>query len=51
MCVILTQYGVQPRYPGGMEISKEDMTRALHFAEYIKIFIQEKVPELFVIND
>ena len=46
-CIILTQYGVQPRYPGGMQIIKEDMLRALHFASEIKTFMQEKVPELF----
>ena len=46
-CIILTQYGVQPRYPGGMEINEEDMVRALRFAEDIKNFIAEKVPELF----
>jgi HEPN domain-containing protein len=45
-CIILTEYGVQPRYPGGMEIIEEDMVRALRFAEDIKIFIRQKVPEL-----
>ena len=47
MCLMLTQYGVQPRYPGGMQISEEDMTTALHYAEMIKVFIREKTPELF----
>ena len=47
-CVVLTQYGVQPRYPGGMEIIAEDMERALHSAKEIKVFIQEKAPELFL---
>ena len=46
-CIVLTQYGVQPRYPGGMQIIEEDMNRALHFSKEIKIFIQEKVPALF----
>ncbi|MCL2044262.1 MAG: HEPN domain-containing protein [Treponema sp.] len=46
-CVVLTEYGVQPRYPGGMEIIEEDMMRALRIAEDIKAFIQEKAPELF----
>ena len=46
-CAILTEYGVQPRYPGGMQIIEDDMNRALHFAEEIKAFIQEKAPELF----
>jgi len=46
-CVILTEYGVQPRYPGNMEINEDDITRALHFAADIKRFMQEDVPELF----
>ena len=46
-CIILAEYGVQPRYPGGMQIIEEDMVRALHFAADIKNFIREKVPELF----
>jgi len=46
-CIILTEYGVQPRYPSYMEIIKEDMDRALHFATDIKTFMREKVSELF----
>ncbi|MDR0442238.1 MAG: HEPN domain-containing protein [Treponema sp.] len=46
-CIILTEYGVQPRYPGGMQIIEEDMVRALHFAEDINNFMREKAPELF----
>jgi len=46
-CIILTQYGVQPRYPNDMEINEEDMTRALHFAADIKVFMLEKLPDLF----
>ena len=46
-CSILTQYGVQPRYPGSMQIKEEDMLRALHYAREIKMFSQEKIPELF----
>jgi len=46
-CIILAEYGVQPRYPGGMQIIEEDMVRALHFAEDIRKFMREKVPELF----
>jgi len=47
-CITLTEYGVQPRYPGNMQIIEEDMERALHFAVDIKTFIQEKIPELFL---
>jgi HEPN domain-containing protein len=46
-CIILAEYGVQTRYPGGMQILEEDMDRALHFASDIKNFIRAKVLELF----
>ncbi|MDR0497197.1 MAG: HEPN domain-containing protein [Treponema sp.] len=46
-CAVLTEYGVQTRYPGGMQIGEEDMTRAIHFAEDIKAFMLEKAPKLF----
>ena len=46
-CAILTEYGVQPRYPSGMQMNKEDMDRALHFAKEIKVFMQEEISELF----
>jgi len=46
-CIVLAEYGVQPRYPGGMQIIEEDMVRALHFAADIRNFFREKVPELF----
>jgi len=49
-CMILTEYGVQPRYPGNMQIIEEDMVRALHFAEDIKTFMREKIPGLFEIT-
>lgn len=46
-CIMLTEYGVQPRYPGGMQIIEEDMVRALHFAADIKTFMRKKMTELF----
>ena len=46
-CIVLTEYGVQPRYPGHMQIIEDDMLRALHFAVDIKTFMMEKVSELF----
>jgi hypothetical protein len=49
--IILTEYGVQPRYPNNMEINEEDMKRALHFATEIKTFFLEKVSELFNEDD
>jgi len=35
-CIVLAEYGVQPRYPGNMQIIEEDMVRALHFATELK---------------
>jgi HEPN domain-containing protein len=46
-CVVLTEYGVQPRYPNEMQIIEEDMARALHLAIDIKNFMREKISELF----
>ena len=46
-CIMLTEYGVQPRYPGYIQIIEEDMKRALHFSADIKTFMKERVPELF----
>ena len=46
-CVMLTGYGVQSRYPGYMQVIEEDMVMALRLASEIKIFLLEKVPELF----
>jgi len=50
-CIILTEYGVQPRYPGYMQIIEEDMARALHSAADIKTFMREKIPELFIFTN
>jgi len=44
-CIILTEYGVLPRYPNDMQINEDDMRRALHLAAEIKSYILEKVPE------
>ena len=46
-CIVLTEYGVQPRYPDDMRINEDDMKRALHYAEVVKVFFLEKVSELF----
>ena len=46
-CIALTEYGIKPRYPGGMEINEEDMTKALRISEGIKLFMRERMPELF----
>lgn len=35
-CAVLSQYGVQPRYPHEMEVTEYDMKKALAFAQQIK---------------
>jgi len=47
-CVILTRYGVQPRYPHEMEISEYDMKTAIDYARQVRdcIPIQEARQEL-----
>ena len=37
-CESLTRYGVQPRYPHEMEITEQDMKKALEYAKQIKEF-------------
>jgi HEPN domain-containing protein len=43
-CSYLTVYGVLSRYPSGMQVEKEDMDRALEYAEMIRDFIRAQVP-------
>ena len=50
-CIVITEFGVQPRYPGNMQIIEEDMHRALQFAVDIKAFIMENMAELFQKDD
>ena len=38
ICNELTAYGVEPRYPGEMEISENDMKKALMYAKQIAEF-------------
>ena len=35
-CEVLTRYGVQSRYPNEMEITKNDMQKALEYAKQIR---------------
>jgi HEPN domain-containing protein len=50
-CSYLTEYGVQSRYPSEMRLEKEDMDRALIYAELIREFIRAKVPDQFKNGD
>jgi len=46
-CAVLTQYGVQPRYPFEIQIDNDDMTRALRFAETVQAFMRRIAPDMF----
>ncbi|MCL1807759.1 MAG: HEPN domain-containing protein [Oscillospiraceae bacterium] len=35
---VLTQYGIQPRYPNEMEIAEKDMQKALEYTKQIRDF-------------
>ena len=37
-CNVLTAYGVQPRYPNGIEVFENDMQKALDYARTIRSF-------------
>jgi len=41
-CLMLTDYGVNVRYPFPMDVNESDMTLALKTAQKIKIYILEK---------
>ncbi len=42
-CVRLTAYGVQPRYPMGIELTESDMWRAIDDAEHVITLISRKL--------
>lgn len=42
-CVMLRNFGVQPRYPFALQIEEEDMKAALKMAEKIYDFVSEKL--------
>ena len=37
-CEVLTRYGVQPRYPNEMEITENDMQKAIEYVRQIRDF-------------
>jgi HEPN domain-containing protein len=37
-CSVLTVYGIQPRYPNEMDISENDMQKAIEYARQIRDF-------------
>ena len=46
-CDILTEYGVEPRYPMENHIELGEMNRALLYTKEIISFIRNEVPEMF----
>lgn len=42
-CIRLTAYGVQPRYPMGLELTESDMRQAIDDAEHIMAFISQRL--------
>jgi HEPN domain-containing protein len=39
ICIVLTQYGVMPRYPNELQITEADVRIALQYAKDIKAFV------------
>ena len=35
-CEVLTRYGVQPRYPNEMEITEDEMLKAIDYARQVR---------------
>jgi HEPN domain-containing protein len=50
-CSYLTVYGVQSRYPSVMQLEKEDMDRALAYAELIREFVRTQAHGQFDTDD
>ena len=46
-CNVLTEYAVHSRYPNERRLEKQDMDRALDYANYIKSFVQAQFPDHF----
>ena len=46
-CTVLTEYAVHSRYPNERRLDKQDMDRALKYANFIKEFIQAQFHEHF----
>jgi len=47
LCMIITQFSIQPRYDRGVDLSEEDMRLVLAHTKTIKEFLQKEIPELF----
>jgi HEPN domain-containing protein len=47
LCANLTQYGAQPRYPAGIQITPDDMRRALSYAQAVRDFMLATAPSIF----
>jgi HEPN domain-containing protein len=50
-CAALTEYAVPSRYPNENQLEKNDMDRALEYAQSIREFVQSHFPEQFALYD
>jgi HEPN domain-containing protein len=50
-CAALTEYAVHTRYPDENQLEKQDMDRALEYAQSIREFVQSQFPEQFKLYD
>jgi HEPN domain-containing protein len=50
-CVVLTRYGVLPKYPNEMQIDTEDTKRAISYAQTVRDFVRNQFPEYFSGNE
>jgi HEPN domain-containing protein len=46
-CAVLSGFAVQSRYPNEIRVEKQDMDKALEYAEFIREFIHAKFPLQF----
>jgi hypothetical protein len=46
-CATLTEYAVHTRYPDEKQLEKQDMDKALEYAQSIKEFVQSQFSEQF----
>jgi HEPN domain-containing protein len=50
-CATLTEYAVHTRYPDEKQLEKQDMDKALEYAQSIREFVQSQFSEHFPVND
>ena len=48
-CAALTEYAIPSRYPSENQLEKQDMDKALEYAQSIREFVRSQFPEQFVL--